>query len=464
MTTKDNIHSRMVDIPLEELPKTAQDAIAITLGLGFSFIWIDAICIVQDSTQDWESVCRSMASIYSNSVCTIAASAATDDHGGCLVQKDINLVGWVGIDFPYPGSELVTNRIICDQKWPPRICTTAKEILLHPAMRDPRSLIDSEPLSQRGWCLQERLLSPRVLYFTKQELVWECETTWSFEDSLRATVERRLNSGDSYLQNKTAIYDAWFSIIRAFTDAKLTRYTDRLPALSGLADAFLKKLPDEEYVAGLWKGDTIRGLLWAKNGSNPRPSKAPPTYLAPSWSWASVDGPIYYPPIEIKTEAPSLIDLKVTVTGLDPLGEVTGGYLLLRGRLKPVRRGRPVPSGSYLPPPRALVELPPNYSVADVRKAEMWLSQRFTLVDCKENDADSIYGQIYFDDERDSSLESLYCLQMAQTKTNRQTTTYVIALVRTEGSSDCAFRRVGIGEILRRGCFNDCRETSLKII
>ena len=112
MTTKENVHSRMVDIALDELPKTIQDAIAVTAGLGFTFIWIDAICIVQDSIQDWESVCRSMASIYSNSVCTIAASAADNDHGGCLIQKDIDLVGWVGIDFPYPGSELVANRII----------------------------------------------------------------------------------------------------------------------------------------------------------------------------------------------------------------------------------------------------------------------------------------------------------------------------------------------------------------
>ena len=366
MTTKENVSSRKVDIPLDVLPKTIQDAIAITLGLGFTFIWIDAICIVQDSIQDWESVCRSMASIYSNSVCTIAASAADNDHGGCLVQKDIKLVGWVGIDFPYPGSELVANRIICDQKWPPRIGTTVKEIILHPAMKDPRSLIDTEPLSKRGWCLQERLLSPRVLYFTKQELVWECETTWSFEDSLRATVERKLNSGDSHPQNITAIYDAWFSIIRTFTDARLTRYTDRLAALSGLADAFFNKLPNEEYMAGLWKGDIIRGLLWAKNGSNPRLLQTLPAYLAPSWSWASVDGPVFYPPIKITPESPSLVDVKVTVTGLDPLGEVTSGYLLLRGRLQSVRRGRPVASGSYLPPPRALVELPPNYSRADV--------------------------------------------------------------------------------------------------
>ena len=285
---------------------------------------------------------------------------------------------------------------------------------MHPAMKDPRGLIDSEPLSQRGWCLQERLLSPRVLYFTKQELVWDCETKWSFEDALRATVEKGLTSGDSQPQNTTAIYVAWFSIIRRFTDAKLTRYKDRLPALSGLADAFLRRLPNEEYMAGLWKRDTVRGLFWAKNGSNPRLLQAPPAYLAPSWSWASVDGPIFFPPIKNTTVSPSLIDVKVTAAGLDPLGEVSDGYLLLRGRLKPIRRGRLVSRGSYLTPPRALVQLPPNYSVSDVQEAEMWLSRRFTLVDGEEeNDADSIYGQIYFDTEPDSSLESLYCLQMA---------------------------------------------------
>lgn len=276
-------------------------------------------------------------------------------------------------------------------------------------------------------------------------------------------MENKLTSGDSHPQNKTAIYDAWFSIIRAFTDAKLTRYTDRLPALSGLADTYLKKLPNEEYVAGLWKGDTTRGLLWARNGSNLRLSQRPPAYLAPSWSWASVDGPVFYPPIKITPESPSLIDVKVTVTGLDPLKVVTTGYLLLRGRLQPVRRGRPVPSGSYLPPPRALVKLPPNYFVADVRDAETWLNRRFTLVDEKENDADSIYGQIYFDTERDSSLESLYCLQIAQAKYKGQTTTYITVLARIS-DLERTYRRVGIDEILRKGCFDGCEESPIKIV
>ena len=464
MTTVKNVQSRMVDIPLGTLPQTIQDAIVITLKLGFGYIWIDSICIIQDSVEDWERVCRSMAAIYSNSACTLAASAADNDNDGCLVRKDIDAIGWIGLELPYPEAcDLISNRIICDQKWPTRIYTTAKEVILHPVMQDPRSLIESGPLSKRGWCLQERLLAPRVLHFTQQELVWECETNWWFEDSLRAAIERNPPWNDSHPQNKRAIYDAWFSIVRGFTNANLTRYTDRLPALSGLAGKFLEILPDDEYVAGLWKGDLIRGLFWANSSSNPRSLQKPPVYLAPSWSWASVDGPVFFPPVRYSSDSPTLTDVQVVVAGLDPLGQTSGGCLLLRGRLKPIKRGRPVPRGSCLPPPRALVNLPPKYSVTDVREAESSLSTRCTLVEGDGDDVDSLCGQIYFDTDTDSHLESMYCLQMGRNKDISQTSIYVIALARTK-SSACAFKRVGVGEILRRDWFEDCEESPLEIV
>ncbi|KAN0096769.1 Heterokaryon incompatibility protein (HET) domain containing protein [Hyaloscypha variabilis] len=74
------------NIPLETLPKTFQDAISITRELGLRYIWIDSLCIIQDSPEDWEKEASLMHTVYKNAYCTVAASASRDGSGGCFVQ------------------------------------------------------------------------------------------------------------------------------------------------------------------------------------------------------------------------------------------------------------------------------------------------------------------------------------------------------------------------------------------
>ena len=71
----------------EDIPKTFQDAITVTRYLGFHYIWIDSLCIVQDDNEDWARESAKMSSIYANAVLTIAASAAADDTYGFLHQR-----------------------------------------------------------------------------------------------------------------------------------------------------------------------------------------------------------------------------------------------------------------------------------------------------------------------------------------------------------------------------------------
>lgn len=476
-TTKGNVKDRMVHLSTRELSKTILDALSITQYLGFRYIWIDTLCVVQNSAEDWEENCARMATIYANSACTISASASNDDNEGCLMPRDPNTTGWMGIEFPHPfpsDYDLVSNRIICNQQWPVHISAAALKVILHPNLSDPKQLVEAGPLSQRGWALQERCLSPRILHFTEQQLVWECESTWSYEclpSRKRSIVEvekcpPKHKSQSDFSGDRAQLYNAWYSIVREFSRAKLTCIKDQLPAISGLASGYLSKLPGETYLAGLWKNDLIRGLWWAKSSRYPQALRRPRThrlYLAPSWSWASVIGPVFHPEFEPDADGPTVVEAKVSTIGLDPLGQVHDGVLRLCGRLKNVRKGHQILHGFNLPPPRALVQLLKPYTPEDVQNAAKRLSDRYKLVDEDMEDELDFCGQFYFDDSRDSAEQSLYCLRIAKTAFYRHSTIHVLVLVPTGGAKN-QYRRVGIGEISRLDWFDDCEATTFDII
>jgi hypothetical protein len=78
----------MRGIPVQSMPQTFKDAVKITRKFGIRYLWIDALCILQDSKSDWEVQATEMAAIYRNSVFTIAADNATDSSGGCFANRD----------------------------------------------------------------------------------------------------------------------------------------------------------------------------------------------------------------------------------------------------------------------------------------------------------------------------------------------------------------------------------------
>ena len=72
----------MTGIPVFELPKTFQEAIEISRALHLRYLWIDSLCIVQNSESDWAAHVEAMESIYENAHITLAAGASADDDGG----------------------------------------------------------------------------------------------------------------------------------------------------------------------------------------------------------------------------------------------------------------------------------------------------------------------------------------------------------------------------------------------
>ncbi|KAI5456044.1 heterokaryon incompatibility protein-domain-containing protein [Mariannaea sp. PMI_226] len=345
------LNSHMISIPAGTLPKTFQDFIDIARRLEIQYVWIDSLCIIQDSREDWEKEAAQMAQVYSTAHLTIAASGSADGRGGCHVEGNVRSYGPVDIECPLDDS------------------TSEKEDLTKTFRLWSRDtypvgqILTADPLMKRGWTLQERELAPRIVHYSKDTIRWECreqratiEFPWgdpaSFDvgrlfdggSSARPTTFGLPASDPSKMEDATKQSLSWFELVSRYTNRSLTKQTDVLLALSGIARSIAASTSDE-YCAGLWKSYFAHCLLWASDWHMSRGLKQhtrPANYLAPSWSWASVKGPIQYlswvngysftynadpDPAYV----PRLIDVSLQAS-TDQYGILLGGALQIEGK------------------------------------------------------------------------------------------------------------------------------------
>jgi Heterokaryon incompatibility protein (HET) len=149
-TYKSNIEEFKRGIDVKLLPKTFQDAVHVTRGLGLQRLWIDSLCIVQDDEDDWETESKFMERVFSSAYCTIAASCASGSSDGFLKSR--------------PARRCVIMQASSGNA-PYYVCEVIDDF-----HRD----VDQSELNQRGWVLQERALSRRTIYFTETQSYWEC--------------------------------------------------------------------------------------------------------------------------------------------------------------------------------------------------------------------------------------------------------------------------------------------------
>jgi hypothetical protein len=145
---------------ISSLPLTFQDAILITRKLGYQYLWIDSLCIVQDSSQDWQRESVKMSEIYSRAVLCIAASSAMDSHQGIFKRANSKF----------------------EQECLPGLERRPKltQLVGHSAKLGKKSTLyarifrgfypgnDEDVLQQRAWTYQEAALSPRRLCYTSR--------------------------------------------------------------------------------------------------------------------------------------------------------------------------------------------------------------------------------------------------------------------------------------------------------
>ena len=339
-TTLDTITKFATGFPISELPKTLQDAVQVTKRLGLEYIWIDSLCIIQDSPSDKSHEIPRMALYYKNSYVTICASRdscqetflnITDQcelHPGSGIAKDL-------LNIPYVLPDGGVENIYFREESP--------------------YYLSWEPISKRAWTLQERILSPRVLIFGART-IWQCNSAqhsdggnedWSKDT--RASAHQRLQLGftkstrvqdkDSATNATSSLYGIWHRAIHEFASRKLSFVEDKLPAIAGLAIEF-SNLSGDSYLAGLWRTQLPRELLWS---TYPKLHlDKPSTYRAPSWSWTSVDNDITFDrmaPLDAKCLATIIECNVIPKSSLSPFGEIIGGILKIEAFVLDIEKG-----------------------------------------------------------------------------------------------------------------------------
>ena len=331
-TLKSNLSSHMRCINPSTLPQAFLDAIIITKELGISYLWVDSLCILQDSEEDWLEECPKMGTYYRNSYINISALESPDSHHGFLNPR--SSIGAV---------EIANTGVWMRRKFPH--C---------------REIFRDAALNHRGWFLQERLLSTCVLHFTKQEMLWECQSSTTRESSFiedcqptdfRSLVsseggdfKRCLFSENSDKFGRDEAYDVWMRLVRQYSQRSLTYSSDRLPAISSLA-ALMATKTESPYIAGIWSND-LHGLAWFSDGPDERICHQfmdlnRSSAVAPSWSWANMKSSITYrfnDEERVKSSKdPILIDAHASLLGVDPFGSVSGGFITIQALTKPVQ-------------------------------------------------------------------------------------------------------------------------------
>ncbi len=277
-TTQESYEARTKGIPLSHLPKTFFDTIIIARHLGIRYVWIDSLCIMQEDVDDWARESGRMRDVYSNAYVVVAANHARNDSEGCFHKR--------------PGR--TTSKVTI-----PELGETYAQ-LLYPGVEWTFGGIDfvEEPLSGRGWALQERVLARRILHYNTSQIYLECNHGIVGEDGCRFEDRYCCNLGDleEFKEPKPRKdsskqlgleHTMWNSLLWSYGNRKLTKATDKLPAMSGIAK-LLKSRLDAQYVAGIWSDALIEGLAWQGIGNRAPPSTT--EYTGPSWSWASYDG------------------------------------------------------------------------------------------------------------------------------------------------------------------------------
>lgn len=276
-------------IPFSTLSKTFQEAVHAVRRLGYSYIWIDSLCIIQDSTEDWERESEIMGDIYRASVLTIAATASRNGDEGCfrirntLAQRPCLL--WEGEE----------SCILVD----------LEDALV--AERYRRE-VNNGPLNTRAWVLQERVLSARVLHYAATSVYWDCQeahlsdsgrdcelsehregSTWgSYDEDLRMFGEINWNVEENFS-------DRWKFNVERYCEMKLTVESDRHVAFLGIIK-YVEEATGLQCIFGLWKEHLLAHLLWRIEKSSKSVS-VKSINQKPSWSWVSVAGRVrYFPP------------------------------------------------------------------------------------------------------------------------------------------------------------------------
>ncbi|CAN9185858.1 unnamed protein product [Alternaria alternata] len=271
---------------VEEISQYTDNKDFVTAELGLEYLWIDALCIIQDDDADKGVELARMGDIYSKAHFTLLASRSPTVQDGFLKPRYIPKER--GYRLPYICNDGQIGSVVL---WAGRDVGVA------------------EPIHQRGWCFQEQILSPRILEFGTHQIRYLCtanrteevvpETDGWITNSETFAVHgtgRPLDLPANWATlpvDGTEFLTMWNNIVMHYSHLSLSFSTDRLRAISAIARK-LKQASSARYYAGLWAEHLPSQLLWETANDDklfPIAARAAEP-AAPSWSWASMQGPI----------------------------------------------------------------------------------------------------------------------------------------------------------------------------
>ncbi|KAH9889794.1 heterokaryon incompatibility protein-domain-containing protein [Cubamyces lactineus] len=342
--TESNLSRYKVKIDVA-LPQTILDAIRVTRALGISLVWIDSLCIVQDSERDMHHELARMRDVYRHAFLTIDAGSAARVSEGFLQDRRLEPLPTTVLPFICPPNRPFAEGTTSKAQLGTIYVTGIRDMYFTKSDTESNDFGSLSHTVSRGWCLQERLLSTRSLVFTTQTLQLRCHTETknvggAFHDG-RNDVPRLPGAvlhRDRHVARGSYgwgdIHYRWWEIVKDYTGRKLSNMSDRLVAISGLAEIFSPTL-GPGYVAGLWRDTLLEDLLWC---SNSRSSLKRTGYHGPSWSWASTGCAVQWGFSWTMHSFAEVVRCIVTLQNQNlPFGVVTGASLILSSSLLPCR-------------------------------------------------------------------------------------------------------------------------------
>jgi hypothetical protein len=360
-TTSKTKSEREAGMPIDTLPLTMRDAVTIARRLKIRYLWIDALCILQDSDTDWNEQSAKMGDIYQNAWLNISADVSEHSNAGILARR--NPLDIQNCEHPtLLSSTAGYKKVIC------------------PFVGDVMHVVNKNILTERGWIFAERLFSKRIIHWSYHEVIWECNTLLASErqptrvsygtvfagikwGKIRGIAQHSTNAQlHDLIRNpkgtcsselaKAEYYAPWYLLITEYSKRSFTQWSDKLPAISGLASRFNQGLQNplkpSEYLGGLWIDDISCGLAWsvdwtlestinARSSRRFDPSNTTSPYIGPSFSWISVDRSVRFYDNTVSCYIDKNVQLEVLeinkdLADSDPFGKMIGGYLKIKAQ------------------------------------------------------------------------------------------------------------------------------------
>lgn len=339
-STPENITDHYDNVRFSELPQGFRDTIELCWGIGIFYLWIDSLCIIQGNQFDWDRESAMMKDVYANAFLTIVIASTSSpleglSKGAPEQNPEIRVSYHLDDD---NGSEItyfIQSKSWTDEFDDNRVGDAYALRFLHKYRT--KSILQSN-WSKRGWTFQENYLSTRKLFICAGHNDFSCQTSSHLQGALGIfppLEDLRLIDGAK----------DWYSLVKDYSHRKLSRWEDKLPAISAVASQKGEELG--RYVAGLWTKELEKGLLWAPRdlGMDPIRSRRSPSYIGPTWSWCAYDGPIDYGLLRHDpecTRAFEILEIRCTLAqpsaiyGRLSTADGNRAYLKIRAKVVPV--------------------------------------------------------------------------------------------------------------------------------